>query len=56
MQDAQSFIPEDLYLNYLSVIHNIPFTRREIDVMACLLGARKTSKIAYFLSVAPQNC
>lgn len=55
MHPAQSFFLEDLYLNYLSVIHNIPFTRREIDIMACLLGARKTSKIAYFLSISPRT-
>lgn len=55
MQNLSSFLPEDLYTEHLSDICDISFTRREIDVMACLLSARKTSKIAYFLSVDPRT-
>lgn len=55
MQDSASFFPEDIYPLQLSRISGISFTRREVDVMACLLGARKTSKIAYFLSVDPRT-
>lgn len=55
MHDLRLFLPEDLYPAYLSIIRNISFTRREVDVMACLLSARKTSKIAYFLSIDPRT-
>lgn len=55
MQDTSSFFPKLLYSQHLSSIRDIPFTRREIDVMACLLGARKTSKIAYLLSIDPRT-
>lgn len=55
MQEMQSFFPDDLYSQHLSTIRNIPFTHREVDVMACLLGGRKTSKIAYLLSVNPRT-
>ena len=43
---------EDLYTEHLTTINGVKFTRREIDVIACLLNARGTSKIASFLSVA----
>jgi len=43
---------EDLYVAHLTTLNGIPFTRREIDVIACLLNARGTSKIASFLSIA----
>src|SRR3990167_10468766 len=51
---AEYTIPfyEDLYTGHLSSINGIQFTRREIDVIACLLNARGTSKIASFLSIA----
>ncbi len=43
---------EDLYTQHFASINGINFTRREIDVIACLLNARGTSKIASFLSIA----
>src|SRR3990167_3108961 len=43
---------EDIYLNHLTSVNGVKFTHREIDVIACLLNARGTSKIASFLSVA----
>lgn len=55
MQGTPSFFPALFYPQYLSTIRDISFTRREIDVMACLLGARKTSKIAYLLSIDPRT-
>ncbi|MBA3814298.1 MAG: tetratricopeptide repeat protein [Alphaproteobacteria bacterium] len=51
MQKTQLFILDDLYPEHLSTIRDITFTRREVDVMSCLLGGRKTSKIAYLLSI-----
>jgi len=51
MQETQIFFLQDLYAKHLSTINNIHFTPREIDVIACLLGARRTSKIAFFLSI-----
>lgn len=51
MQETQTLFSQDLYEDHLSTINNIHFTAREIDVIACILSARKTSKIAYFLSI-----
>lgn len=39
----------------LTTISNTRFTRREIDIMACLLSARGTSKIAALLSISPKT-
>jgi tetratricopeptide (TPR) repeat protein/DNA-binding CsgD family transcriptional regulator len=55
MQKTQTLFPQDLYVNHLSTINNIHFTAREIDVMACLLSARRTSKTALFLSIDPRT-
>ncbi len=48
-------LPQDLYPEYVTNINNINFTRREIDILACLLSARGTSKIATFLSISPKT-
>jgi tetratricopeptide (TPR) repeat protein/DNA-binding CsgD family transcriptional regulator len=55
MQETQTLFPQDLYVKHLSIINNIHFTAREIDVMACLLSARRTSKTAFFLSINPRT-
>ena len=56
MQDNDVIIfTEDIYSEHLSTINNLKFTPREIDVMACLLSARRTSQIASMLSIAPRT-
>ncbi|MBA3813971.1 MAG: tetratricopeptide repeat protein [Alphaproteobacteria bacterium] len=56
MQTSLPFLPEDLYPRQLSLIREIPFTRREIDVMACLLNGKIASKrIAYLLPIDPRT-
>ncbi|OJW47106.1 MAG: hypothetical protein BGO67_10375 [Alphaproteobacteria bacterium 41-28] len=46
---------EDIYTKHLGSINDVKFTPREIDVMACLLSARRTSQIASMLSIAPRT-
>ncbi len=53
MQNNAFFFPHTLYLRHLTVINGIHFSRREIDVVACLLHTRGTSKIAALLNIAP---
>ncbi|HQS84548.1 MAG: hypothetical protein B7Y25_06565 [Alphaproteobacteria bacterium 16-39-46] len=55
MQERQPLFPHDFYLKHLSQLKNIHFTAREIDVMACIMSARRTSKIASFLSINPRT-
>lgn len=55
MQDNAVCFTQDLYSEHLAIINEISFTRREIDVIACLLNARRTSQIASILSIAPRT-
>ena len=43
---------DHLSVERLAIINGVKFTHREIDVIACLLNARGTSKIASFLCIA----
>jgi len=55
MENNDLLFCENIYLEHLSTINNVKFTPREIDVMACLLSARRTSQIASILSIAPRT-
>src|SRR3546814_8604361 len=55
MQNKQTILSQAFYAQHLSTISNVHFTAREIDVIACLLSGRKTSKIAFFLSIDPRT-
>ena len=55
MKNNELLFCEDIYLEHLSTINGVKFTPREIDVMACLLSARRTSQIASMLSIAPRT-
>lgn len=39
----------------LETINNIVFTRREIDIIACILNLRSAKKMALFLSISPKT-
>jgi hypothetical protein len=49
MQNLDQF-SEEIYTKYLSVINNIKFTPREIDVITCILHGKSSKSIAQFLS------
>ncbi len=53
MQNDENFFPHIIYLEHLTVIKGIHFTPREIDVIACLLHVRGTSKMASLLNISP---
>ncbi|EKE10469.1 MAG: Tetratricopeptide repeat protein [uncultured bacterium] len=55
MRGNDFLFPQDIYLKHLNIIRGIHFTPREIEVMACILHKRGTSKIASFLSIAPNT-
>ena len=50
--DPRFVFSDELYINYLATIDGYAFTHREIDVIACLVNARRTSKIASLLTIA----
>jgi len=43
-------LPDVLYETYLHTIGNVKFTRREVDIIACLLSAKTIKAIAHLLS------
>lgn len=52
MENIQTFFTQDFYLKNLSTVDNIRFTKREIDVISCIVNAKRTSKkTASFLSI-----
>ncbi|MBX9621560.1 MAG: LuxR C-terminal-related transcriptional regulator [Alphaproteobacteria bacterium] len=55
MEEKDLLFPEEIYLEHLSIINDVNFTPREIDVIACLLNARRTSQIASILSISPRT-
>ncbi|MBX9786960.1 MAG: helix-turn-helix transcriptional regulator [Alphaproteobacteria bacterium] len=55
MEEKDLLFSEEIYLEQLSTINEINFTPREIDVIACLLNARRTSQIASILSISPRT-
>ncbi len=55
MENKETILPQDIYAEHLTFINGVYFTRREVEVMACLLSARRTSKIASFLSISPKT-
>lgn len=55
MQKTKIIFTQEFYEKYLSTVNNIHFTKREADVIACLLNARGTSKIAFLLSIAQRT-
>ncbi|MBA3814901.1 MAG: hypothetical protein H0X26_10585, partial [Alphaproteobacteria bacterium] len=52
MQNDEFFFPQAIYLAHLKIIDGIPFTPREIDVIACLVHVRGTGKIASLLNIS----
>jgi len=55
MRGNDLLLPQYIYEEHLSVIESVNFTRREIDVIACLLNARRTNKTASLLSISPNT-
>jgi tetratricopeptide (TPR) repeat protein/DNA-binding CsgD family transcriptional regulator/predicted transcriptional regulator len=51
----QVVLPQDIYESHLKVINDVAFTRREVDMIACILSGRSTKKIASILSISPNT-
>ncbi len=47
--------PQTIYSAYLKTINGISFTSREIDIIACMVRARRPNNIASLLSIAVKN-
>jgi tetratricopeptide (TPR) repeat protein/DNA-binding CsgD family transcriptional regulator len=51
----QVVLPQEIYDSHLKVINGVAFTRREVDMIACILSGRSTKKIASILSISPNT-
>jgi len=54
-ENVEMILPQDIYNSYLYVINEISLTRREVDIVSCVLSGRSAKKIASFLSIAPKT-
>ncbi|AIL13521.1 hypothetical protein IM40_08560 [Candidatus Paracaedimonas acanthamoebae] len=50
-----ALMPENIYSQHLKTVGGISFTRREIDIIACLLSGRAAKTIASFLRISPKT-
>lgn len=48
-------LPQDRYVSALEIIHGINFTRREVDIISCVLSGKTCKKIAAFLAISPKT-
>ncbi len=48
-------IGDNIYSTHLKIINGVAFTRREIDIITCLLNGRTTKRIASILRIAPKT-
>lgn len=55
MEEKDFLFPQNIYSEHLATINGVNFTHREIDVISCLLNARRTNQIASILSIAPRT-
>ncbi len=55
MTELQFLSPVEIYRKHLQTIQGINFSNREIDVIACILHGRRTSKISELLSISPKT-
>lgn len=47
--------PKDRYALLLETVNGVVFTRREIDIISCVLSGKTAKKIALFLAVSPKT-
>ncbi len=55
MPDKKDGISKDLYSNHLKVIQGIEFTRRQVDVIACIVSGWDVKSVAARLAIAPST-
>ena len=47
--------PLEIYSHCLTTINSIKFSKREIDILACILSGKSAKGIAHFLSISPKT-
>ncbi|MCE3230082.1 MAG: hypothetical protein K0R52_10 [Alphaproteobacteria bacterium] len=54
-QDNQLILPQEIYSAHLKTIHAVRLSKREIDIIACVLNGRSAKGIGHFLSLSPRT-
>lgn len=52
MKENNLILPEHIYLEHLTMINEVKFSKREIDVIACRLNGRGAGETAQLLSIS----
>lgn len=55
MQEELLMFPQEIYSAYLTIINDIKFSKREIDIISCILNGRSAKGIAHLLSISPKT-
>jgi tetratricopeptide (TPR) repeat protein/DNA-binding CsgD family transcriptional regulator len=55
MQESKLLFPQEIYSAYLTTINGIKLSKREIDIISCILNGRSAKGIAHLLSIAPKT-
>lgn len=55
MQEEVLMFPQEIYSAYLTIINDIKFSKREIDIISCILNGRSAKGIAHLLSISPKT-
>ncbi|MBY0273427.1 MAG: LuxR C-terminal-related transcriptional regulator [Alphaproteobacteria bacterium] len=55
MQEEVLISPQEIYSAYLTIINDIKFSKREIDIISCILNGKSAKGIAHLLSIAPKT-
>lgn len=48
-------LPQMVYTPHLEIINGVSLTRREVDMIACILSGKSVKKIASFLLISPKT-
>jgi tetratricopeptide (TPR) repeat protein/DNA-binding CsgD family transcriptional regulator len=54
-QDNQLVLPQEIYSAHLETINAVKLSKREIDIIACVLNGRSAKGIGHFLSISPRT-
>ena len=55
MQEEALIFPQEIYSAHLMIINDIKLSKREIDIISCILNGRSAKGIAHFLSISPKT-
>ncbi|MBX9786961.1 MAG: tetratricopeptide repeat protein [Alphaproteobacteria bacterium] len=55
MKEFSFILPEEIYKKHLTTVEGVKFSKREIDIISCILNGRTAKGIAHLLSISPRT-